>query len=395
MKITGNHPLFNYFLYHTQNPVQKNSEIWETPVPVNRKKLRNEADIFINHGDYFSSVGSFLAKNRYEVIISAVSLLANRGVKAEDIEEINVCLEKHGEFYHPAKVEVCVDKTKFLFVVNAAFSIAGKNGIKKEYNILNRLNNEFPYSFIPKIYGEGRACLNESLEIRMFMGEWFEGYNEFHISHSPISPSEPEEIKAQNKIVVWDPEKGSYFLSKEKTMELHEQASMILTSYYNFETFEQIFPWHHGAGDFVVKTCNDRIDLKLITVRGYSSLVQTPDNDPESILGAMLLFLLNLSIRMRLDRLDGVGDIAWSEDIAVEGTVKGFFQGLALQSQAGLLPDQFEVFFRNYLSSCTLTDLSDLFSNIVDTYNPAAPELPVIKQNLEQHTGLIYRSICM
>ncbi|MCP4353951.1 MAG: hypothetical protein GY795_51550 [Desulfobacterales bacterium] len=389
MKITGN-PLFNYFLYHTQNPVQKNSRAWETPVPVNRRNFRNEEDIFISYGDYFSSVHSFLTKNRCEIITSAVSLLADQDVKTEDIKEINVCLEKHGEFYHPARVEVCADRTKFLFVVNAAFSSAGKNGIEKEYNILKRLNNEYPYSFIPKIYGEGRACLNKSLEIRMFMGEWFEGYNEFHLSHSPLKP---EQTDTQKKIVVWDTEKGNYFLSKEKTMELYEQASMILTSYYNFETFEQIFPWHHGAGDFVVKVCNDKTDLKLITARGYFSLVQTPDSDPDSILGAMLLFLLNLSIRMRLDRLDGIGDIAWSEDIAVKGTVKGFFRGLALQSQAGLLPDQFDVFFRNYLSSCTLSDLSDLFSNVVNTYNPGAPEFPIIKQNLKNHTDSLYRFV--
>lgn len=362
---------------------------------MNRKKLRNEADVFISHGDYFDSVRSFLSENRFEIIISAISQLASQDIKQEDIQEIRVCLEKHGEFYHPAKVEVSALGAEFLFVVNVAVSKAGKNGIKKEYDILKRLNNEFPYSFIPKIYGQGRVCVNKSPEIRMFMGEWFEGYKEFHISSSSLSVSKPEIKKGENKIVVWDSEQGNFFLPQDKITEVYEQASMILTSYYNFETFEQIFPWHHGAGDFIIRVCNDKTDLKLITVRGYASLVETTDRDLDSIVGAMMMFLLNLSVRMRLDRTDGVGDIAWAGDIAAEGTLKGFFRGLALQSQADILPDQFDVFFRKYLLSCTEADLYDLIKDIVNTYNQKAPEISLIKQNLKKHAKTLHRSICL
>ena len=95
----------------------------------------------------------------------------------------------------------------------------------------------------------------------MFLGEWFEGYNEFHISLDPADE--------KHKIIVWDHEHGNYFLSTDQTKALYRQAAKILTCYYNVETFEQISSWHHAAGDFVLKCQNDEIDLKLITVRQY------------------------------------------------------------------------------------------------------------------------------
>ncbi|MEA3279680.1 MAG: hypothetical protein U9Q38_03655, partial [Thermodesulfobacteriota bacterium] len=305
---------------------------------------------------------------------------------------IRVCLIKHGEFYHPSLIEAVLNKHSYKFVVNVAISATGRHCIEREYNSLKRLGNDFSFSSIPKIYGYGKACVKKSRHtMSMFLGEWFEGFNEFHISHDGSDN--------KHKILVWDSEKGNYFLSPDNTLELYRQAAIILTGYYNIETFEQIFPWHHAAGDFVVRLQKNKDELKLITVRQYAPMFAKKEDDNtgrdvEMILEALLVFLLNLSIRMRLDRIDGVGDIVWSDDIAVQGTLKGFFQGLRRKGSTGLFSDSFDTYFHDYLlSSCAEKDFYDLSLAIVNSYNPLAPEIPVLRQNIKKHAEVLFNAL--
>ncbi|MDI6688810.1 MAG: hypothetical protein QME06_11385, partial [Desulfobacterales bacterium] len=112
------------------------------------------------------------------------------------------------------------------------------------------------------------------------------------------------------------------------------------------------------------------------------------------ILEALLVFLLNLSIKMRLDRLNGVGDIVWSDDIAVQGTLEGFFQGLNRKYLNGLFSNSFGAYFHDYLlSSCTEKDFYDLSLSIINSYNPLAPEIPVIRQNIKKHAEVLFNTV--
>ena len=373
--------------------MQKESEIWSAPLPTTRKQPQKVTGISITYGDYFSAVHSFLEKNKFKILISAFSKSMNRQIIPEEIEEIRVCLIKHGEFYHPSLIEAILDKHSYKFVVNVAISAAGRDCIEREYNCLKRLGNDFSFSSIPEAYGYGETRVKESGHtMSMFLGEWFEGFNEFHISL--------DKTDNKHKILVWDSEKGNYFLSPDNTLELYRQAAMILTGYYDIETFEQIFPWHHAAGDFVIRLQNNKAELKLITVRQYATMFakkeddEETDRDVEMILEALLVFLLNLSIRMRLDRIDGIGDIVWSDDIAVKGTLKGFFQGLRGKNSIGLSSDSFDTYFHDYLlSSCTEKDFHDLSLSIVNSYNPLAPEIPVIRDNIRKHAEVLFNAI--
>ncbi len=386
-------PHFRYFLSNAPNSVQKESEIWSAPLPTTRKQPQKVTGISITYGDYFSAVHSFLEKNKFKILISAFSKSMNRQIIPEEIEEIRVCLIKHGEFYHPSLIEAILDKHSYKFVVNVAISAAGRDCIEREYNCFKRLGNDFSFSSIPEAYGYRETRVKESGHtISMFLGEWFEGFNEFHISL--------DKTDNKHKILVWDSEKGNYFLSPDNTLELYRQAAMILTGYYDIETFEQIFPWHHAAGDFVIRLQNNKAELKLITVRQYATMFakkeddEETDRDVEMMLEALLVFLLNLSIRMRLDRIDGIGDIVWSDDIAVKGTLKGFFQSLRRKDSTGLSSDSFDTYFHDYLlSSCTEKDLYDLSLSIVNSYNPLAPEIPVIRDNIKKHAEVLFEAI--
>jgi hypothetical protein len=390
---------FKYYLQHTQNSLDEKNDIWSLPIPLSREKPQKADEIPLTYGDYFYAIRSFLKKDKFKSITSAISQQLNQNIRPEEIQEIRIYLEKHGEFYHPARIETFINGSKILFVLNVAISGTGKNYIKREFEILNKLNNEFSFSFIPKVYSQDKIFIkNKGIEISMFLGEWFEGFNEFHISQNKYKQTKKD---SSIKIVVWDHEKGNFFLSDDGSLELYSQVAMILTCYYNAETFEQIFPWHHAAGDFVIKLQNNNMEIKLITVRQYASLFKyaneteknNKDSDDHLMFEAMLVFFLNLSIRNRLDRLDGVGEIVWSDNIAVEGTLKGFLKGLSQTSSNNLISDTLAANFINYISCFSKTDLLELCNSIINTYNPMAPELSVIRQNLKNHVDLLYNSI--
>ena len=146
------------------------------------------------------------------------------------------------------------------------------------------------------------------------ISDWFEGYHEFHLS--PSASGAPA-------IRVWDPSCPHGFLSEAKTVQLYEQASAILTSYLDIRSFSQIYPWHHAAGDFVVDRMQDPTSLKLITVRGYRPLLRQNPPAATRCLGA-LHFFVNMGIRMRIDRLDGTGDLAWAGPQVLPGVIRGF-----------------------------------------------------------------------
>jgi hypothetical protein len=390
-------PQFKYFLSKNQ-AVQEGSKVWTTPIPLSRHQAggqpRQDTGISVSHGDYFSAVREFLEQDKFKTLVFALSKYLNQDLTFEALSEIRIFLEKHGEFYHPARVETVIKGLTIPFVLNVAISSTGKSCIQREYRLLKKLNVDFSLPFLPKVYGQDRVVVNGSRrEVQMFLGEWFDGYSEFHMSHDPADD--------KLKIVVWDVEHGKYFLTAAQSMELYRQAAMILTTYYNPETFEQISSWHHAAGDFVIRCQNEEVDLRLISVRHYGSMFGHGKGDEfnsevpnESMIWqALLVFFLNLVLRMRLDRLDGVGEIVWADTVAVGNTLQGVLDALALKPAAGRVKMPSVDGFLAYLRTCRRTDLYDLNKALVSTYHPRSPDVGVIKQHLKQHVEDLYNAI--
>ncbi|MBW2331328.1 MAG: hypothetical protein JRF30_10510, partial [Deltaproteobacteria bacterium] len=185
------------------------------------------------------------------------------------------------------------------------------------------------------------------------------------------------------KLVLWDTEKNPCHLSRPQAWQIYSQAARILTLYYDLETFEQIFPWHHAAGDFVVKTQEKSIDVRLVTARQYAPMLERSEG--VSVHEGLLFFLLNLSVRMRLDRLDGVGAVAWADDRCVDATLKGFVEGVRIKQDKGFVDAGFVNGFLQYLCSLGKEDLSYRFHILIDACDQAAPDIPVIRSHLERH----------
>ena len=93
-------PRFSFFISHSKEPVTEDSRIWREPLPLRLDTLiKHDEDgdgngESVSHAAYFRAAQTFLEANSFAVITRAVSRQLNRDVKAPDIGEIRVRLEK-------------------------------------------------------------------------------------------------------------------------------------------------------------------------------------------------------------------------------------------------------------------------------------------------------------
>jgi hypothetical protein len=97
---------------------------------------------------------------------------------------------------------------------------------------------------------------------------------------------------------------------------------------------------------------------------------------------------------MRLDRIDGVGNLVWLDPEIVQSTVQGVFEALGQKATDSNLPDAVDTCFKYYLSICSQEDLFELSESILPALGSAAPEIHIIKQHLAEHVRLLVESIC-
>jgi hypothetical protein len=367
---------FNYFLYHHRRSIDATEPEWQMPIPVKRPGSTQPGNLRISYGEYFTAVHAFLSTDDGRSLIRVLSQHLGHSVTMADIDQIDIVIQKHGAFYHPARVDVIIDGEPIPFVVNLAVSPQGQAVLGHEYNLLSQIGQSFSRRYIPAVYFQNAGGDGKNIpRFPMFLGEWLTGYHEFHIH---CGDDQTQSIR------IWDPAKRNALASKQKRR-LYSRVAEILTYYYNLETFEQIFPWHHGAGDFVVRVSDNELDLRLITVRGYSSLVETNGIDLITILNALLRFFLHLSLRTRIDRLDGTGDLVWADDTAVEGTVSGFFDGLAHKGHLVEGQESPATLMGYYLSRLSQADLTETLEDILGAYPPQSPERHLMASRLIDH----------
>jgi hypothetical protein len=329
-------------------------------------------------GQYFRAIRNVISRDTYGPLVDATASQLAEDVCLADVEVIRICAEKHGSDYHPARIEVMVNDACATFVMNVAVTARGKDRLCREFSVLKYLNGKYDFPFLPQTYFQGEAFFGAGWDggsMVMFSADWFKGYHEFHLSI--------DESDGSQKPVVWNTVKGHQRLSPSQARQVYSQAAKIMTLYYDIETFEQIFPWHHAAGDFVVKTQDKSLDIRLVTARQYARMVDRSAGI--SVHEALLFFLLNLSVRMRLDRVDGVGAVAWADDDCVAATLEGFVEGLRIKEGQGMVGRGFVDGFIQYAGSLRKKDLADRFHALIDTCDQAAPDIPVIRGHLESH----------
>ncbi len=295
--------------------------IWQEALPggpAGRSGERCSPAGTVTYGDYFQAVETYFQN---EGACHLKAALAG-GIPEPIPEKIDVIIEKHGEFYHPARIRIGGPDESHLFVLNVAVTPAGFECMHNEVDALRQVAVRLPERAVPRIYGVGHVERPNGLSFWMFLADWFENHHEFHLSVDPQD--------GRQKTVVWDTGRRPFLLARHASEPIYEQAAYLLTRAYDSETTRQIYPWHHASGDFVLHHGQDGIELKLITVRQYAPTLAAESGQPldaESRLMAAVAFFANLTLRNRIDRLDGTGKMAWAGDEAVAATVAGFLRG--------------------------------------------------------------------
>ena len=283
----------------------------------------------LHYGPYLKSISAFFDENRAARLLQALKTLSGRELAAREIRGVALISEKHGALYQVARLVVSLGRDMYSLAVNAATTEEQKTFLEAESKLLADLHARFRHPYLPRPILKGNVRYEspsgEPRVLELLVTEWFEGFSEFHLSCHPGSPQ-------GIGISVWESDGSKTFLSPPEEEDLYRKAAAILTAYFDTRSFGQIYPWHHAAGDFVVCRRTHPVSVRLITARGYRPIGDFPASDGSLVIAA-LHFFINLSLRMRLDRLDGTGELAWAGRHCLRGIVEGFVHSWTLKRQ--------------------------------------------------------------
>jgi len=409
-------PSIRYLVSSPYGDIPADENKWD--VPLEGDELKTPYRI------YFHTIRDFLSQDQFKPFLSSISQKLGKEIHLKEVNEIIVRTEKHGLLYHPASVESILKEGRAKFGLNVAIADMGRHWLKEEYGVLQKLHTKFDLPYLPRVY-----CFGELNALSFLLEDWFEGYHEFHIS---------KDKDGTQRLKLWDFDHGYIYLSTDQSFEIYKQASQILTLYYDLKDFSQIFPWHHAAGDFVVRIEDkaighphpnppplrgraDRgsplsregesisfadkyppstgrrglggggIDVRLTTARQYEPFIGFVDEDALNPILALCYYFLNLTIRMRLDKVDGLEEVVWADDSCVKATLTGFFEALKLKGELKNYFDQ-EEDFASLLQTFNQEELKTIFYPLIDQYR-GTEDFPVITSNIDRHVSEIYTTL--
>ncbi|MCK5312245.1 MAG: hypothetical protein KAJ62_09050 [Desulfobacteraceae bacterium] len=382
-------PVFEYRLAGKDDALCPEGKFWNMLLCGNNN-LPGEKLLF-TIADYLLSAKKFLEENQYLVFKKSLKAVLARSVEISEVKKVLISLEKHGPFYHPIKVTAILqDNKSAYFVLNGAVSNMGLAVIENEYLNLKELYRETlnpdnlnPGGFVPEVFGVG-FVESEKGKIGFFLAQWFDKFEEFHVVRA----------NNKNKIGILNKDGSFSLISDSESFRLFKKASEILTFYYNINSFKQIFPWHHAAGDFVVRIDKNEMYVKLVTVRGYGRLMETDADNP---MIDLLFFFLNLTLRMRIDRNKGTEEYVFLDEMVVQASFDGFIKGLRenfkRNNKSKKMNSEFYNIFIEFIKEFDYSNILNLFIMIAGSYSKDVPEASIIEKNLEAHAKAVLETI--
>jgi hypothetical protein len=340
-------------------------------------------------GQYFETIQHFILKENWDNFIAVLNDSTEKNIDSSDIRQVFIRSEKHGALYHLASIEVLAPGFQRKFALSTGVSQRGREWLNHEFAVIRDLNLATNLSYLPQVYFKDEVTSrtgNGNVLMVMSLTEWFEDYHEWHLTL--------HETEQRQQIFIWDQTMGYRYASKEEGYEIYRQASKILTLYYDTRNFSQIYPWHHGAGDFVVKREQGKIDVRLTTARKYEPVMEFVEEAQINPLVALIYFFLNLTLQMRLDKLDGTGEVIWAEDWILSPVIEGFFEALRLKEKQErdhpIVVDD----FLSLLKGFSPDDLNNLLDSLMDLHRRQDPEdYRIIQSQLKEHTKAVYEGI--
>ena len=375
-------PPIECFVSDEPAPVTSRHPLWKKVLPQSRH-FDTLTETSLTYGAYFRAISDYIGKIGTKQLAKTASQIAGQPINPGAISRLDIHLEKHGAFYHPARLILHVNAVPIACVVNVAVSRLGQATIIKEFHHLKRLSRRYTNNWLPQMYDCQPVAIDGQPDAYMLLGEWFEDFHEFHLSQVENSENPA--------IWVWDPKSPNHYLSSDQARQILEQAAMILTAHYRIDTTEQIASWHHAAGDFVICVQPTGISVRLITVRRYEPLFKLNQSEasPETMLNTALIFFLNMCLKLRIDRLDGAGDMVWNSWDVVPGIITGFFNGLGYQARYHRIPPELIEAIKLFFSKLPEKDVQDINMDIANRIESQSPDLALIHQNLDSHIGAV------
>ena len=375
---------FTCFIPGRADALTRDDELWHAPLPETRspgtQTAINSGQSPMTVGAYLEACRIFLEENRasaLQAVLTAVGI-----PDLSDVHTVQLSLEKHGAFYHPIRMTVLTGSKPVHAVINGAVSEPGRSLVDHEFEMLSMLGREQP-CLLPRVYGTGRVK-TASGNAAFFTGEWFAHYHEFHVTGR----------EDHFQTVIWESDGRHRILPFEISLPFYREAARILTRYYDIKTSRQIYPWHHAAGDFIVNP--ERMDdpVRLITVRSYLPVMEELEKEAgqaESILPALLVFFLNLTIKNRLDRTDGTGEPVFLDNRVLDQTISGFLTGLeenpGMQEHPGLKHD-----FLTWMETLNPGLLHFMSEEVMALFGSDPKEDSIVGENLKAHCNDIHRN---
>jgi hypothetical protein len=345
-------------------------------------------------GEYFLAARNFLITDNSDMLYRAVTSLSD---KCGRIQAIDISLEKHGAFYHPLKITIATQSCSPLYLVlNGAVKEPGLTLVKTECRLLANMASRVIPSFIPRAFGAGEITVNGK-KAAFFLGEWFAGFCEFHVTRTSNG----------NQVAVWQDDGTHMVIPWQTAAGIYEKIAYILTAYYDIHTGNEIYPWHHAAGDFVAAAgALQTWDVRLITIRGTAP-VKNAAGDISApgahLLSCLLFYFLNLTLRMRLDRMDGTGPMVFLPQSILDATIKGVLTALDHRANGFLgagtedppVPKDICPVFVDFVNGFSQAQLKDIMANLVDAWPSDAAERELVHENLFFHCAGICQVLKM
>nr|HID58790.1 hypothetical protein [Desulfobacterales bacterium] len=135
--------------------------------------------------------------------------------------------------------------------------------------------------------------------------------------------------------------------------------------------------------------------LWLTTARIYKSIMIFLNEQDINPLIAIIFFFLDLTVRMRLDRLDGAGATAWADGSVLHPVVEGFFEGLKGKQREGIYETgRGANELVGILKSFSKAELEMMLILLLELYSKAYQNDPlVVKHHLSEHARELYLAI--
>jgi hypothetical protein len=338
--------------------------------------------------DFFEFIKNSILRDQGCTLTQFLQGLWQQEVLIEHLDRILIRYEKYGTLYHMASLEVWVAQKRIKLAVAVAFSVEAQSGLDFEFEILKQLNDYYQLPYLPQVVFKDQVTIEKNgmaETVVLMLSQWFEGFHEWHF----------EDPKAgEQTITVWDREKGHRSASGWECHEIIRQAAYILTLYYDLQEGYQIHPWHHGAGDFVVKSDGQSVEVRLITARGYEKLFQKQGEKQPDALTLLLYFLLNMTVKMRLDKTEGLGEPIWAHGSVVAPVLDGFFRALKIKELQGDHPAGKTAEVVTFMKSLDKKKIETWFYLQLEHYRLSEKEdYAVIRKNIENHVQDVFQAL--